>query len=207
MSARLFDSSRGLYDHSWFANMEPDPRFYWGRGAGWALMAMAELLSVMPEDHPDRAAVLGDVPARGAGRGRRAGRHGAVAPAARQDRQLPRDVGDAPCSPSPSRAASTAAGCRRPTRPWRRAGWRALEQRVRADGQIEGICVGTTAAYDAVYYYNRPTDLAAMQGYGPALMAGAEVMTMISSFDIRRDQQHVLLRAEAEIGPARPVGA
>ncbi len=54
------------------------------------------------------------------------------------------------------------------------------------DGQIEGICVGTTAAYDAVYYYNRPTDLKAMQGYGPTLMAGAEVMTMVRSFDIRR---------------------
>ena len=40
-SARLFDERTGLYDHSWFADMDPDPRFYWGRGAGWALMATA----------------------------------------------------------------------------------------------------------------------------------------------------------------------
>ena len=33
--------------------------------------------------------------------------------------------------------------------PVAQTGWRALEQRVRPDGQIEGICVGTTAAYDA----------------------------------------------------------
>ena len=39
---------------------------------------------------------------------------------------------------------------------------------------------------DAVYDYNRPTELSAMQGYGAALMAGAEVMTMVRSFDIRR---------------------
>ncbi len=45
---------------------------------------------------------------------------------------------------------------------------------------------GTTAAYDAVYYYSRPTALNAMQEYGPTLMAGAEVMTMIRNFDIRR---------------------
>jgi len=57
---------------------------------------------------------------------------------------------------------------------------------VRPDGQIEGICVGTTAAYDAVYYYNRPTALNAMQGYGPTLMAGAEVMAMLRNFGIRR---------------------
>ena len=70
--------------------------------------------------------------------------------------------------------------------PVAQTGWRALEQRIRPDGQIEGICVGTTAAYDAVYYYNRPTDLNAMQGYGPTLMAGAEVITMLRNFDIRR---------------------
>ena len=29
MSARLFDPSKGLFDHSWFANMEEDARFYW----------------------------------------------------------------------------------------------------------------------------------------------------------------------------------
>jgi unsaturated rhamnogalacturonyl hydrolase len=55
---------------------------------------------------------------------------------------------------------------------------------VRPDGRIEGTCVGTTAAYDAVYYYNRPTDLGAIQGYGPTLMAGAEVITMLRMFDI-----------------------
>jgi hypothetical protein len=70
--------------------------------------------------------------------------------------------------------------------PAAQTGWRALEARVRPDGQIEGICVGTTAAYDAVYYYNRPTEPGAMQEYGPTLMAGAEVVTMLRGFDIRR---------------------
>jgi rhamnogalacturonyl hydrolase YesR len=65
MSARLFDASKGLFDHSWFADMEPEARFYWGRGDGWAMVAMAELLSVMPENHPDRPKVL-DIFQRGA---------------------------------------------------------------------------------------------------------------------------------------------
>jgi rhamnogalacturonyl hydrolase YesR len=58
MSARLQDPATGLWDHSWFENTAPDPKFYWGRGAGWSIMAAAELLSVMPEDHPGRARVL-----------------------------------------------------------------------------------------------------------------------------------------------------
>ena len=68
--------------------------------------------------------------------------------------------------------------------PVAQAGWQAVATRVRGDGRIEGICVSTTAAYDPVYYYNRPTDLNAMQGYGPVLMAGAEVIAMLRSFDI-----------------------
>jgi rhamnogalacturonyl hydrolase YesR len=70
--------------------------------------------------------------------------------------------------------------------PVAQAGWQALATRVQADGRIAGICVSTTAAYDAVYYYNRPTDLGAMQGYGPTLMAGAEVIAMLRGFDVQR---------------------
>ena len=58
MSARLFDASKGLFDHSWFADTEEDARFYRGRGDGWAMVAMADLLTVMPETHPDRAKVM-----------------------------------------------------------------------------------------------------------------------------------------------------
>ena len=45
MSERLFDGGKGLYDHSWFEDAPNDARFFWGRGAGWMLMAMAELLT------------------------------------------------------------------------------------------------------------------------------------------------------------------
>jgi unsaturated rhamnogalacturonyl hydrolase len=185
MSARLFDPARGLFDHSWFAGMEDDARFFWGRGDGWALMAMAELLSVLPENHADRGKVL-DV-------FRRAARGAAETQGGTGLWHQLLDRTDSYLETSAS-AMFTFAIARGVNRGWlptsyapiAQTGWRALEQRVRADGQIEGICVGTTAAYDAVYYYNRPTDLTAMQGYGPTLMAGAEVMTMIRNFDIRR---------------------
>jgi rhamnogalacturonyl hydrolase YesR len=185
MSARLFDPATGLFDHSWFANMEDDARFFWGRGDGWALMAMAELLSVLPENHPERGTVLEIF--------RRASRGAAETQGGTGLWHQLLNKPDSYLETSAS-AMFTFAIARGVNRGWlptsyapiAQAGWRALEQRVRADGQIEGICVGTTAAYDAVYYYNRPTDLTAMQGYGPTLMAGAEVMTMIRSFEIRR---------------------
>jgi len=185
MSARMFDESKGLFDHSWFADMEPEARFYWGRGDGWAMMAMAELLSVMPENHPDRPKVL-EIFRRGA-RGAAETQGGTGLWHQLLDRT------DSYLETSAS-AMFTFAIARGVNRGWlpvsyapiAQSGWRALEARVRQDGQIEGICVGTTAAYDAVYYYNRPTELSAMQGYGPTLMAGAEVMTLLRNFDIRR---------------------
>ena len=185
MSARLFNRDNGLFDHSWFADMDDDARFYWGRGGGWAMMAIAELLSVMPESHPDRESVL-EIFRRGArGAAETQGGTGLW-------HQL-LDKTDSYLETSGS-AMFTFAIARGVNRGWlptsyapvAQSGWRALEQRIHADGQIEGICVATTAAYDAVYYYNRPTDLTAMQGYGPVLMAGAEVITMVRSFTIRR---------------------
>jgi unsaturated rhamnogalacturonyl hydrolase len=185
MSERLFDRTSGLYDHAWFANTDPDPRFYWGRGDGWALMAMAELLTVLPADHKDRPAVLETF--------RRAAQGVAMVQGSNGMWHQMLDKADS-YPESSATAMFTFAIARGVNRGWlaptyapvAQAGWRALEQHVRPDGRIDGICVGTTAAYDAVYYYNRPTDLGAMQGYGPALMAGAELITMLRGFEIRR---------------------
>jgi rhamnogalacturonyl hydrolase YesR len=182
-SDRLFNPATGLYDHSWLQNATPDPRFYWGRATGWALMSMAELLSVMPEDHPDRARVLALFQRTVQG-------VAAVQSGTGMWHQL-LDKSDSYLETSAS-AMFTFALARGVNRGWispvygpvAQTGWQAVAQRVRPDGAVEGICVGTTAAYDAVYYYNRPTDTRAMQGYGPVLMAGSEVITMLRSFDV-----------------------
>jgi rhamnogalacturonyl hydrolase YesR len=183
MAERLLDRTTGLYDHAWFENNAVDPRFYWGRGAGWGLMATAELLSVIPDDHPDRAKVLAiyqrAVQAVTQVQGGTGLWHQLL------------DKTDSYLETSAS-AMFTFAIARGVNRGWiaptyapvAQTGWQAVARRVRQDGQIEGICVSTTAAYDAVYYYHRPTDLKAMQGYGPVLMAGAEVITMLRTFDI-----------------------
>ena len=185
MSARLQDQSSGLWDHSWFENTSPDPKFYWGRASGWAMMAAAELLSVLPENHAGRERVLEIF------------RHGAQGLASAQGgagmwHQLT-DKTDSYLETSSS-AMFTFAIARGVNRGWlspayapvAQAGWQALSTRIHADGRIEGICVSTTAAYDAVYYYNRPTDLGAMQGYGPTIMAGAEVIAMLRNFDVEK---------------------
>jgi unsaturated rhamnogalacturonyl hydrolase len=184
-AARLMNPNTGLFDHSWFAHEPADPKFYWGRGAGWALMATAELLSVLPEQHPRRAQVL-DIFRRGV-----QGAAGVQSGAGFWHQLL-----DRPDSylESSATAMFTFAIARGVNRGWlqpvyapiAQTGWRALEQRIRPDGTIDGTAVATTAAYDAVYYYNRPTDPHAMQGFGAALMASAEVLAMTRNFEIQK---------------------
>ena len=186
MAQRLQDPVTGLYDHAWYENTAAyDPKFFWGRGAGWGLMSAAELLSVLPEDHPRRAQVLEIF--------RRAARGVTETQSGTGMWHQLLDKTDSYLETSAT-AMFTFAIARGVNRGWltpvyapvAQAGWQALAKRVRSDGRIEGICVSTTAAYDAVYYYNRPTDLGAMQGYGPVLMAGAEVIAMLRQFDIER---------------------
>ena len=186
LAARLQDPATGLYDHAWFENTAGyDPKFFWGRGDGWGVMSAAELLSVLPEDHPQRARVLEIF--------RRGVRGAAETQSGNGMWHQLLDKTDSYLETSAS-AMFTFAIARGVNRGWlsvayapvAQAGWQAISKRVLADGRIEGICVSTTAAYDAVYYYNRPTDLGAMQGYGPVLMAGAEVIAMLRQFDIER---------------------
>ena len=180
----LMDPATGLFDHAWFVNAgDADPKFHWARGGSWVVMAIAELLSVMPEKHPDRAKVLEIF--------RRTVR-GHVAWQSNTGlwhQLLNRTDSYLETSATAMLAFAIARGVNRGWLPLTYApiaqtAWQAVAQRIRPDGMVEGICFATTAAYDATYYYNRPTRIDAMQGYGPVLMAGAEVITMLRSFDI-----------------------
>jgi rhamnogalacturonyl hydrolase YesR len=185
-SDRLQDPRTGLWDHAWFQNTSPDPKFYWGRAGGWAMMASAELLSVMPENHAARDRVL-DIFRRGA-----QGVVGAQGGIGLWHQLLDKSDSYLETSASAMFVFAIARGVNRgwlspAYAPVAQAGWQALARRVREDGGVEGICVSTTAAYDAVYYYNRPTDIGAMQGYGPMLFAGSEVIAMLRAFDVEKN--------------------
>jgi len=48
-SDRMFNRQLNLYMHGWIAGMSVHPEFHWARANGWALMAMTDLLDVLPE--------------------------------------------------------------------------------------------------------------------------------------------------------------
>ncbi len=63
-------------------------------------------------------------------------------------------------------------------------GWHAVSTKVNSLGQVEGTCVGTGMGFDPAFYYHRPTNVFAAHGYGPTLLAGAEMIRLLRNFRI-----------------------
>jgi rhamnogalacturonyl hydrolase YesR len=183
---RMFDEQKGLYMHGWVEGMEPHPEFHWARANGWALLAMAELLDVLPENHPGYAFVMNQFKKLIAGLAKYQSGNGLW-------HQL-LDRSDSYLETSATAIYSYCIGhaCNKgwidatTYAPMAMIAWNAVTTRINEKGQVEGTCVGTGMAFDPVFYYYRPVNVYAAHGYGPVLLAGAEMYQLAGkkSFNI-----------------------
>jgi unsaturated rhamnogalacturonyl hydrolase len=65
---------------------------------------------------------------------------------------------------------------------------------VNEKGQVEGTCVGTGMAFDPAFYYYRPTNVFAAHGYGPVLLAGAEVIRLLKNYQFEMNDSSVQVK-------------
>lgn len=181
MSARLFNPQLGLYTHGWNANNPDAPQFYWGRANGWALLAMCDLLDVLPKDHPGREAVLTQLRAAIRGVAQYQSGSGLWHQMIDRNDSYLETSGTAMFVYAIAHAVNQ--GWISPTTygSIAQAGWCGLMTRVNDKGQVDGTCVGTTFASDQVYYYNRPATVKALHGYGPVLLAGIEMIELLKN--------------------------
>lgn len=180
LSERLFDPKMGLYDHGWNENSsEFDPKFYWARANGWCTLAMAELLSVLPENYPGRDKVLFIY------------RSHLKAIAELQDgtglwhNMLNRSETFLETSASSMFVYSVAKGINEGWishvyGPVALTGWNALATKVTPTGEVCDIVVGTTFAHDNTYYFYRGTSCET-SFYGPVMYAGSEVIRLLNN--------------------------
>ena len=184
-SDRMFVKERGLFMHAWVKAMNPHPAFHWARANGWALMAMAELLEVLPADHPARERILALYRAHAGGIAAAQGHAGLW------HQLLDRRESYEETSASAMFVFAIAHGI---NRGWLDAlaygpvvslGWNAVAAKVNAKGQVEGTCVGTGVGWDPMFYMYRPVHVLAAHGYGPVLLAGAEMI------ELRRKQPDI----------------
>jgi rhamnogalacturonyl hydrolase YesR len=176
---RMFVKERGLFMHGWVQGMQPHPVFPWARANGWATMAMAELLDVLPQNHPKRAQILEIYRAHAAGLAAAQGHDGLW------HQLLDRPESYEETSASAMYVFSLARGINRgwldarAFGPAASLGWNAVATRVNAKGQVEGTCVGTGMGWDPMFYMYRPVHVLAAHGYGPVFLAGAEMIALL----------------------------
>lgn len=178
---RMFNKQKGVYMHGWVEGMKEHPQFHWARANGWAIMTEVELLEVLPTNHPQRPAILQLLKDHVKGLLSYQSGSGFW-------HQL-LDKADSYLETSAT-AIYTYSLARAINRGWidglayapaTLLAWNAVATKVNPQGQVEGTCVGTGMAFDPAFYYHRPISPYAAHGYGPTILAGAEVLQLLKN--------------------------
>jgi unsaturated rhamnogalacturonyl hydrolase len=174
MAARQQDQDGLWYHASFIAEQKASP-YKWGRANGWVMVAVVEVLSLLPDGHPARAPIL-DVLRRHID-----GIRPLQAPSGlwRQVLDRPELWEETSCSSMFAYSIARAA----------RRGWVAPEDldlarrafagvmtRVSPEGDVAGTCEGTLIGRDLAYYANRQRPLNDLHAPGPVLWAGTELI-------------------------------
>jgi unsaturated rhamnogalacturonyl hydrolase len=191
-SDKMFVKEKGLFRHGWVEESTEHPAFHWGRANGWAILTMSELLDVLPESHPQRSKILDLYRAHIQGITQFQSGVGLW------HQLLDRSDSYLETSATAIFTYCIAHGINKgwidPVAygPVVILGWNAITKKVNPQGQIEGTCVGTGMGFDPAFYYYRPTHLMAAHGYGPIILAGAELLKLQKNFQIVINETSVM---------------
>jgi len=173
--ARRLQDADGVWWHGYYEKDLEHAPIKWGRGNGWAMVATVEVLSAMPEDHPDRAALIAILRRQVEG----------VKPLQAPDGMW-RQVLDHPelWEETSCTAMFSYAIARAVNRGWidpsnltvARTAFAALAQHITPEGVVKDTCEGTGIGKDLEAYIERARPDDDMHGRGPVMLAGAELL-------------------------------
>ncbi|HVU33817.1 MAG TPA: glycoside hydrolase family 88 protein [Opitutaceae bacterium] len=175
MAARLQDKD-GVWFHGYSVPLKEHSPYKWGRANGWAMVAAAEVLSAMPEDHPDRAALLDEFR-----------RHVAGVIKLQAPSGMWRQVLDHPelweeTSCTAMFAYAIARGVNRGWLPAsdltaaRKAFAALCAKEITPEGAVNGTCEGTNIGTTLAFYQDRKQPSDDLHGRGVVLLAGTELL-------------------------------
>jgi unsaturated rhamnogalacturonyl hydrolase len=197
-SERMFNSQKGLYMHGWVESMQVHPQFHWARANGWAVMAMVELLEVLPKNHPGYPQVLAQLQKHIAGLLQYQDGTGFWHQLIDRNDTYLETSATAIYTYAIARAINRGYVDKLAYTPAVVLAWNAVASKVNAKGQVEGTCVGTGMGFDPAFYYYRPVNLYAAHGYGPVLLAGAEMITLLKNNQFEINDSSIQLKIKGE---------
>ena len=195
-SARMFNKQLGIYMHGWVEDMKDHPEFHWARANGWAMMAMTELLEVLPETHPGYKQVVQQLQAHIKGIAAYQSGQGLWHQLLDRTDSYLETSATAIYTYCIARAINKGRVDAKAYAPMCLLAWNAISTKVNEKGQVEGTCVGTGMAFDPAFYYYRPVNVFAAHGYGPMLLAGAEVINLLNNFIFEINDSAIQLKSK-----------
>ena len=193
-SSRMFNKELNIYMHGWVEGMTPHPEFHWGRANGWAIMAMTELLDVLPNDHPGRKAVLEQYKAHVKGLASFQTGKGFWHQLLDKNDTYLETSATAIYAYCIARGVNNGWLDAKAYAPMSLLAWNAVATKVNAIGQVEGTCVGTGMAFDPAFYYYRPVNVYAAHSYGPVLLAGAEIIQLLKNYTLEFNDSSIQVK-------------
>lgn len=174
----LYMADEGVMSHVYDFKYGMATRVPWGRGNGWVLFSLSELLERLPDSHPDRAALLDMFRELCEGIAKLQSGSGLW----RQVLNEPEAYEEASCTAM--FVYAFARGVRfgwldrgGPYAEAARKGWRGLtEQAIDRQGNVHGVCSGSRYSFSPDYYmYDLRTVLNDNHGIGIMMLAGVEI--------------------------------
>jgi rhamnogalacturonyl hydrolase YesR len=177
ISKYLWDEHKQLHYHCYYSNWQRNGVAYWGRANGWIVLATCELLSVMPDTHPQKEELKNQLVRQIVGYARYQDGQGfwhqlidkhdsyqEASVTALFTYGVAKAINDG-WLPASYRGIAT-------------NGWRALKTKITDDGRFTDVCVGTGINDDLPFYYSRPVGENEKHGIGLILDCGIEIMKL-----------------------------
>lgn len=174
----LYDKQTGLYAHCYYAgNVNEKGPAFWGRANGWSIIAQAELLLKLPQQHPDRDALLRVFKQQIVGFSKYQSKSGLW------HQLLNKEDSFLETSCTAMFTYAVALGI---NKGWidviytdlALSGWNGVKSMISENGDVNNTCRGTGTNTSLKYYYDRPTRVNDIHGLGPVIMAGVEIMRL-----------------------------
>ena len=195
-SSRMFNKQLGVYMHGWVEDMPDHPEFHWARANGWALLAMTELLEVLPENHSGYKLVLQQLLAHIKGLAAYQSGQGLWHQLLDRNDSYLETSATAIYIYCIARAINKGRVDAKAYAPMCLLAWNAITKKINDKGQVEGTCVGTGMAFDPAFYYYRPVNVFAAHGYGPVVLAGSEIINLLNRYIFEINDSAIQVKAK-----------
>lgn len=185
----LWCPEKNVFYHCYHTDNEEHGVAHWSRANGWVFMATADLLSVMPDNHPLKAKVIKLFQKQCSGVARYQGKNGLWHQLLDKEDSYEEVTGTAMFVFGIAKGVKNG---------WlhkdfiytAEQGLKGMMTKISDRGDVTAICVGTGIMPSLVYYYTRPTQENDPMGEGPVLRALIEMMDAPKYTEIKAEQQY-----------------